>query len=388
MLIDETDLASLAPEVRRAIGREQRRFEAAHGGSVQRSILIVGGSGYVGCPVTAHLLAQGARVRNLDCLVYHHGAAMLGFLSHPRYEFVAGDIGDRKSMERVLEGITDVVILAGLVGDPITRSFPAAAARINDDAVRTCIDALDGKGLNKVIFVSTCSNYGIIGDNEVATEDFALNPLSLYAKSKVAAERHLLSREGAVDYVPTILRFATAFGLSPRMRFDLTVNEFTRELFLDNDLVVFDAHTWRPYCHVQDFARLIARVLDYPVEDVRFDVFNAGGDANNHTKQSIVDLICARLRGRRVSYRQHSDDPRNYRVSFEKVRNRLHFAPRMSVGDGIDEIIWALSGHMLDDVPARRNFFGNYALPGLQHSCCCDRSTKTNKEWPSVMGAL
>jgi len=365
MLIDEADLAALPSDVRVALDEEWRRFEAAHGKGAERHILIVGGAGYIGGPLTRHLLAQGARVRNLDCLVYHHGAAILGFLSHPRYEFVAGDMGDRSTVERALESVTDVVILAGLVGDPITKAFPVAAGRINDDALRTCIDTIDGKGVNKVVFVSTCSNYGIIGEEETATEDFPLRPLSLYAKAKVAVERHILSRNGLVDYSPTILRFATAFGLAPRTRFDLTVNEFTRELFLGNELVVYDAHTWRPYCHVRDFARLIARVLDFPVADVRFQVFNAGGDANNHTKRSIVDLIMERLPGCRVAYRENSDDPRNYRVNFEKVRTRLHFVPRMSVGFGIHEIIWALSQHMLDDVAARRDYFGNHALPGL-----------------------
>jgi nucleoside-diphosphate-sugar epimerase len=371
MLIDEEDLASLPGEVRVAIDKERRRFDAAH--LPERHILIVGGAGYVGGPLTRHLLSRGARVRNLDCLVYHHGAAILGFLSHPRYEFVAGDMGDRGTVTRALEGVTDVVILAGLVGDPITKAFPTAAGRINDGAVRTCIDAIEGKGINKVVFVSTCSNYGMIGDGEIATEDFPLKPLSLYAKSKVAAEQYILSLQGRIDYAPTILRFATAFGLAPRTRFDLTVNEFTSELFRGNELVVYDAHTWRPYCHVRDFARLIARVLDFPVADVRFQVFNAGGDANNHTKRSIVDLILERLPGRRVAFRKNSDDPRNYRVSFEKVRTRLHFAPRMTVGDGIDEIIWALSEHMLDDVAARRNYFGNYALPGLTtYDRCAD----------------
>jgi nucleoside-diphosphate-sugar epimerase len=299
MLIDEYDVALLPPEVRVALDEERRRFEAAHGSRAERHILIVGGAGYIGGPLTRHLLARGARVRNLDCLVYHHGAAILGFLSHPRYEFVAGDMGDRSTVERALEGVTDVVILAGLVGDPITKAFPTAAGKINDNALRTCIDAIDGKSVNKVVFVSTCSNYGIIGEDETATEDFPLKPLSLYAKSKVAAEQHILSREGLVDYSPTILRFATAFGLAPRTRFDLTVNEFTRELFLGNELLVYDAHTWRPYCHVHDFARLIARVLDFPVADVRFQVFNAGGDANNHTKRSIVALVLERLPGRR-----------------------------------------------------------------------------------------
>src|SRR5690606_14975511 len=129
-----------------------------------------------------------------------------------------------------------------------------------------------------------------------------------------------LSLRGKVDYSPTVLRFSTAFGLAPRMRFDLTVNEFTRELYLDRELLVFDAHTWRPYCHVGDFSRLIDHVLEAPRDDVAFEVFNAGSDENNHTKQSIVDLITDRLPDRKIAYKANSSDPRNYRVSFAKLR--------------------------------------------------------------------
>lgn len=366
MLIDHSELMVLPPDIRTELSEEQSRFSAARGGDPERRILIIGGAGYIGAPLTSYLLAAGAFVRNLDCLAYHNGASVLGYISHPRYELMLGDMGDPETMQQALAGITDVIILGGLVGDPITKKFPGAAERVNDQAIQTCIRALNGRGLNKVIFVSTCSNYGIIGDDQIATEDFELKPLSSYARSKVAAEKFLLGLEGQVDYAPTILRFATAFGLSPRMRFDLTVNEFTRDLFLGRELSVFDAHTWRPYCHVRDFARLITRVLDYPVGRVAFEVFNSGGDANNHTKQEIVDRILQRLPGRRVSYKPDSEDRRNYRVNFEKVKRELHFTPLVSIEQGIDEIIWALSAHMLDDVSTRGTFYGNYELPGLE----------------------
>jgi nucleoside-diphosphate-sugar epimerase len=161
------------------------------------------------------------------------------------------------------------------------------------------------------------------------------------------------------------LRFATAFGLAPRMRFDLTVNEFTRELCVGRELEVYDAHTWRPYCHVLDFARLIDRVLRFPVEEVSFEVFNAGGDRNNHTKKQIVDMVCERVPGARVRIGGASSDSRNYRVDFAKVREKLFFEPRYDVADGIDEIVRAIGQRLLDDVEERRTFYGNYALPGL-----------------------
>ena len=326
----------------------------------KRRVLIVGGAGYVGGPLTSHLLSTGFAVRNLDLLIYSHQLAIAGYLPHPNYEFCYGDMGDPATLDRALRDVTDVVMLAGLVGDPITKACPDAAARVNDASLRRCIDLLSDRGLNRVVFVSTCSNYGFFDQDRLANEQSELRPLSLYAKSKVAAEEHILSLEGLVDYHPTILRFATAFGLAPRMRFDLTVNEFTRELFLDRELVVFDEHTWRPYCHVKDFARLIERVLAAPVADVAFEIFNAGGDENNLTKQMIVDLILERLPAARCKYETNSSDPRNYRVSFEKVRKKLGFSPQYTVADGIDETIWAMQSRLLDDVEERRQYYGNY----------------------------
>ena len=198
---------------------------------------------------------------------------------------------DSKKLENALLEVDGVVLLAGLVGDPITKKYPNESAAINNEGVKNVIDLCAKKNIEKFIFVSTCSNYGLIQDDELAHEEFELNPLSLYAKSKVNAEKHIISLKGKTDMNPTILRFATAFGLSPRMRFDLTVSEFTRDLAMGNGLLVYDANTWRPYCHVQDFARLIKMVLETQFEKVAFDVFNAGGDINNATKQMIIDYI-------------------------------------------------------------------------------------------------
>jgi nucleoside-diphosphate-sugar epimerase len=334
-------------------------------GSSGRRVLLIGGAGYIGVPVARRLLEAGYLVRTLDRLVYKNGSSLLGHTQQPGSEFIFGDMGHGSSLDRALDGITDVVILAGLVGDPITKKFPRESEAINEVALRRCIDRLNGRGLNKVVFISTCSNYGMIADNEVAHEGYTLKPLSLYAKAKVAAETYLLSLRGRVDYQATVLRFATAFGLAPRMRFDLTVNEFAREVFLGRELVVYDADTWRPYCHVRDFARLIQNVLDAQPDLVSFEVFNGGGDANNLTKRQIVNMVLEHMPHGRVVYRNNSDDPRNYRVDFHKVCERLRFEAEFSVAYGIAEVIGALKSHLLDDVDARPSFYGNYELPGL-----------------------
>lgn len=333
--------------------------DAAGGG---RTVLLVGGCGYIGSVLSRHLLDRGYRVRSYDLLLFNNQVAVLPFLGHERYEFVRGDLADGAALGAALAGVDDVVLLAGLVGDPITRKYPDAARRINDVGHAAMIEGLAGRGLGRVVFVSTCSNYGFIAGDHLADEEHALAPLSPYAVSKVAAEKTILARRGRVDFVPTVLRFATAFGMSPRMRFDLTVNEFARDLVLGHELVVYDAETWRPYCHVEDFANVIRRVLEAPAEAVAFEVFNAGGDANNCTKRMIVDAALAEVPEGRVRFETRGADARNYRVSFKKIRERLGFEPRFAVADGIREVVAAARQGLFTDIDQPTSFYGNFEI--------------------------
>lgn len=330
-----------------------------------RHVLIVGGAGYVGSVLSDHFLKQGFQVRSFDNLLYNHGATVIPFLNNPNYQFLNGDLANEDDFVAALDGITDVIMLAGLVGDPVTKKYPDQAAVVNDKGHEMMVRLLAGRGLNKVVFVSTCSNYGLIEGDQLADEDFELNPLSLYAKSKVRIEQQLLDLKGNVDYCPTILRFATAFGLSARMRFDLTISEFTRALYLDEDLLVYDADTWRPYCHLRDFAKLIESVLESPRDNVAFDVFNAGGEVNNFTKQMIVDAILEVIPNGKVRYQEQGADPRNYRVDFTKVRERLFFEPSFSVRDGIVELVAALKQGLFHDLSSPPSFYGNWEVPNL-----------------------
>lgn len=328
-----------------------------------KKVLLVGGGGYVGIPMAAHLLDIGYEVVCLDLFVYGNNLCVLPLLSNKRFSLVRGDFRDDMVIRRALAGVTDVVVLAGLVGDPITKKYPQLASSVNDVGVQKCIETFSQHELEKVVFISTCSNYGLMELDEIANEESELKPLSLYAKSKVAAEKTLLSNKGAVDYHPVILRFATAFGLAPRMRFDLTVNEFTRDLACGQNLLVFDPHTWRPYCHVNDFARLVGVVLEAESDLVSFEVFNAGGDSNNYTKKMIVDTIGSYLPGGRITYQDQGDDPRSYKVDFRKVKNILGFEPLHSVSEGIHELIVAIEEGVFDNFELMKNFHGNYHLP-------------------------
>ena len=324
--------------------------------------LIIGGEGYIGNIVALNLLKNGHSVTTFDNLLYNNHICVLNKIHFENYRFIYGDMLATHTLRPIIKWADAVVLLAGLVGDPITKKFPNESAIINDEGVKNVIDICAESTTKKFIFVSTCSNYGLIEDGELADENYKLNPLSLYAESKVNAERYILSLKGKTEMNPTILRFATAFGLSPRMRFDLTVSEFTLELALGNELLVYDAHTWRPYCHVKDFSRLINMVIEAPKEKTSFNVFNAGGNINNATKQMIVDLILENIPNGKVNYQEHGSDPRNYRVSFEKVKSVLGFEPKYTIQDGIVELEETIQNHVFDHVDENRNFFGNYEI--------------------------
>jgi len=326
-----------------------------------KNILIIGGAGYVGTVTTSHLLKKGYRVTVLDNFLYKNQFAIEPYIGDADYQFIYGDMGNNADLGKC-KNITDIIIMAGLVGDPITLKYPEQSSRINEKGVQNCIDFFNNKGVDKLIFISTCSNYGLIGENELADENFRLNPLSLYAKAKVANELYLLDKKGKVDYSAVVLRFATAFGLSPRMRFDLSVSEFTRDLYFKNDLLVYDEHTWRPYCHVRDFARLLETVINSKKENVDFEIFNAGGDINNFTKKMIVDELLKHIPNANIRYGNNGSDPRNYRVSFNKVKNVLGFEPQYTVQYGVEELIEAFKSGLYNDTLDNREKYGNYKI--------------------------
>lgn len=327
-----------------------------------KTVLLIGGAGYVGSVITDFLLSTGSRVVCLDLLLYDTHQCVVPYLLNPNYRFVYGDMCDPDALENALNGVTDVVLLAGLVGDSITKKYPDESRAINEVGLINCINFLNKRGLGNVIFISSCSNYGLIESGEAANEEFTLNPTSAYAQAKIDVEEYLLNTKGRVDFTPTVLRFATAFGLSPRLRLDLTINEFAFAAERGQEMVVFNPRAWRPYCHVKDFARLIRLVLEAPKYKVAFEVFNAGGDINNYTKQDIVDAIVSCVPKIKITYEDQVSDPRNYKIDFSKVKNVLGFEPRFTVEQGIKEIITAMRGHVYDNVDPQSNFYGNYEI--------------------------
>ena len=325
-----------------------------------QKILLIGGGGYIGTMVAKDFANRGFKVKIYDNFIYDNNIYKKNRINN--LEVFNGDIRNQIILDQHLKDTDHVVILAGLVGDPITKKYPEESTSINLNGIKNIFHLANGKGINKIIFVSTCSNYGHLDNNIEADENTILKPLSLYAKHKVQIEKHIMSLKEKVDYCPTILRFATAFGVSDRMRFDLTVNDFTYEIFCGNELSVYDENTWRPYCHVKDFARLLKKVIDAPKDEIKFEIFNAGDNANQATKKQIVEKIQNYLPKINVQYSKNGSDPRNYKVNFDKVKNVLNFSSSYSIQDGIEEIIKYLQDENLETIRKNRNYYGNYFL--------------------------
>jgi nucleoside-diphosphate-sugar epimerase len=311
-------------------------------------VLVTGGVGYVGSWVVDALLAAGRRVRVLDDLSAGDGKALELVDGRAGFELVQGDVRDQAVRGRALAGASAVVHLAAVVGDPACARRPEHARAVNVDATKALVDEAAAAGVERFVFASTCSNYGRLDADTFANEEWELRPISLYAETKVEGELEVLGRSRP-GFATTCLRFATVYGVSPRMRFDLTVNEFARDALVDGRLVVYGEQFWRPYVHVRDAARAVLATLNAPVPAVSGAVYNVGDSGQNFRKQDLVALLLERLPDTVVERVARDEDPRDYRVSFEKIAGTLGFSITRTVPEGIDEVLALLRSGRVDD---------------------------------------
>lgn len=328
-----------------------------------RQILVIGGAGYIGSVLTRKLLSKGYKVRVLDKLIYENGRSVSDLMEDELFSFVFGDFGENEILDKTLNGITDVVLLAALVGDPICKKYPDLARKTNEEYPKNLIQMLIGRNIERFVFTSTCSNYGLrAADDSPADEESELNPQSIYAETKIATEKYILGNINKLDYSPTILRLSTAFGMSRRMRFDLTISEFTKELALGKDLLVFDENTWRPYCNVSDISEAVIKVLESPKEKVFGQVFNVGSNKNNYTKKMILELIRKHISKGNIEFKKGGFDPRNYRVSFDKLKKVLDFDAKFTAEESILKLADAIENKLFVDIDIQKNLYGNYEI--------------------------
>ncbi len=319
-----------------------------------RNVLVTGGAGYIGSVLVRQLLAYGWFVTVLDRLSFG-GESLLEVVGHPHFRFIRGDIRDKQAVREALTGVDSVVHLAAVVGDPACEADPTEAIAINRDATLSLYEAATAAGaVERFIFASTCSNYGRMSGTSFVDEESPLAPLSVYARTKVEVERVLLAEDTPGRPVTAVLRFATAYGLSSRVRFDLTVNDFVRDAVYKGKLVVFGEQFWRPYCHVSDLARACtAALLEEPAK-VHRQVFGVGDTRENYRKEMIVEEIRRVVPQLVVEHAHRDEDPRDYRVSFAKIRRVLSFSITKRVPDGIVELHKLLRQGLLSNPFDRR----------------------------------
>jgi nucleoside-diphosphate-sugar epimerase len=318
----------------------------------QKHILITGGAGYIGSILTSELLRQNHQVTILDSLLFG-GESIMPFMSHPNFHFIKTDVTEpravRDSIKKDWDKPSAVLHLAGIVGFPACQAVGKQVAwKYNVEATKLAYEQSADLGVERFVFASTYSNYGLSPDGKPVTEESPLNPQSLYAETKIAAEEYLLNQKKS-SCAPLLFRFATLYGISPRTRFDLIVNQFVLEAFTKRQLIIYQRGYSRSFVHIRDIVRGIIMGLEAEQNKIRGQVFNLGTDSGNYTKSDIVNLVLKRMPETVVEYKDltFGGDMRDITVSFEKIKRVLGFETTLDVDDGVREVLFALKSGLI-----------------------------------------
>ena len=309
--------------------------DSSRGVGSGQTVLVSGGAGYIGSTLVRDLLGRGYAVRVLDNLLYG-GESIADLDGHPRFELIVDDFRDEGVVNAALRGADAVVHLGAIVGDPACAMDQDFTLETNLEATKLLIDGARRAGVRRFLFASTCSVYGA-SDGEL-DETSPVNPVSLYAQTKVASESDLLA---AADdtFAPVNLRFATVYGVSHRPRFDLVVNLLTAKAVTEGQITIHGGEQWRPFVHVADVASSMVLALEAPVELVSGEIFNVGSSDENYQLSQIGELIADLVPSADVVTNDQIHDRRNYFVNFQKLQDRLGFRPAHTVRSGIEELV-------------------------------------------------
>jgi nucleoside-diphosphate-sugar epimerase len=318
-----------------------------------RHILITGGAGYIGSLLTSELLRTNYRVTVADSLLFG-GESLVPFLHHPNFHFVKADVTEPRTVKDAIRSEHSsamvwpkpdaIVHLAAIVGFPACQAVGRQVAwKYNVEATKQVFEQASDLGVERFLFSSTYSNYGLMVDDKPVTEESPLNPQSLYAETKIAAEEYLLAQKDATC-APLLFRFATLYGISPRTRFDLIVNQFVLDAYTKHQLLIYQRGYSRSFVHVRDVVRGIMLGLDAPQEKIRGQIYNLGTEHGNYTKDQIVNLVLKRMPETTVDYKDltFGGDMRDIIVSFAKIKRELGFETTLDVDDGIRELLFAM----------------------------------------------
>lgn len=310
-----------------------------------KTVLVTGGAGYVGSILCRKLINKGYKVIVLDKL-YFSQEPIQDLINNDHFELIVGDISNINNLIQGIKEADYVIHLAGIVGDPASSVDPIYTMESNYFSTQALIELSKYFQVSRFIFASSCSVYG--AGSQILTEDSDLNPVSLYARSKVASEKELLA--AANNYFhPIILRFGTIYGLSPRMRFDLVVNIMNAHAFFNNKIMVNSGDQWRPLLHVADAAEACLAMIESPIEAVNGQVFNVGANDQNFKISDIAQTIQQHIPQTKIISKDTAKDKRDYRVNFNKIKQAIKFNPHYKLSAGIQEIITAMKQGKFQD---------------------------------------
>lgn len=330
--------------------------------SISRHVLITGGAGYLGSMLAAHLLARGHRVTVLDRLLFG-GEALLPLMGAPGFAFQQGDVTREGDVRKAFSagGSADrpeaVIHLAALVGFPACeQAGKEEVFRVNVGGLQRVLAVAEEMGTRRLIFASTYSIYGKSPDGRAVDETTPPNPQSIYAESKLAAERILLEAQDDLRLATIIFRPATLFGCSGRMRFDLMVNQFVLDAYLSRELVLFNSQRKRSFLHVRDALEGFTLALEAPEGELRGAILNLGHESCNRSKLEVAESIKRRLPDLRLVEKRLdlNEDTRDAALDPRRAREVLGFNPKRSLEEGIEELLAALETGLFSDPASER----------------------------------
>lgn len=301
----------------------------------KESVLITGGAGYIGSHLVSLFLKEGYEVTILDKFLYGD-AGISDIVHNPNLNIIEGDIANIQDVTSAVKNVNTVIALAALVGDPACGLDAEETLNLNYESTKVLMESCEFYNVERLVFASSCSVYGA-SNNKILDEESPINPVSLYARTRIYSEDYILQRSHNVT--PVILRLSTVFGLSPRMRYDLVVNTLVARGILNGKFRVFGGEQWRPFIHCKDAATAFYLTAIKDLSIVSDQIFNVGSNDLNYTISQIADVVSEEVGDTKVLYENNGDDPRNYRVSFDKIANSLGYVPQYDLRQGIREMI-------------------------------------------------
>lgn len=323
-------------------------------GTLPQHVLVTGGAGYIGSLLTGELLRLGAKVTVVDELLFG-GESLLGYLNHPNFHFVKGNVWEPRTIRNAVHDdwpVPEAIIhLAAIVGFPACQAVGRQVAwRYNVEATERVYEQAAILGVKRMVLASTYSNYGLSSDGEPVNEESPLRPQSLYAETKIAAERYLLGQKDG-NCTCLIFRLATLYGISPRTRFDLILNQFVLDAYTKRELLIYQRGYSRSFIHIRDVVQAFILGLTAPDDKIRGQVYNVGSDKGNHTKDEIVSMVLQRLPETVVQYKDMTfgGDMRDIKVSFAKIHKELGFETQYTAEDGVREVLHAIRTGLINN---------------------------------------